>query len=521
MRPTMVYSDRLSDYYLELAQAPNSKASYAGTDMRFSTEYEALETELGKAHSIHGNSQPDWQWVVEKSEVLLRHQSKDLRVAVWLTWALHQRESFPGLLAGLGLLRYLCEHHWAVVYPGKLRTRSAAFGWLVPRLEQVLAQNLSFKDQRPLFHCMLEHLTRLDELWTEHLAEEAPLLLPIRRQLSDRLQQATESDPPTSGTAGVIAQIKQAATQLLVPEPVVDNEKDAHKLLRTLQENARSLSAWWQRQNATDLRALRLNRTLTWLTITSLPDCDAEQVTPLRGPAPDKLKRYQERFSQGQHADLLLELEASLACAPFWFDGLYRVWECLQALQADLAMTELEVHFALLLQRLPGLVQLRFHDGTPFADPVTRGWISTQVARHLQAPVPPRSALDAQDAPWDKALLDVMPVLRKDGFKAAVRSLKEGMQSAAGDRARFHWRLGLARLCVLAGKHDLAKIQLDHLDHELQQSGLQRWEPELAVEVLQLLYGCCDVLPQSHSVRERKEDVHRRLCHFDLEAVLE
>jgi type VI secretion system protein VasJ len=28
-------------------------------------------------------------------------------------------------------------------------------------------------------------------------------------------------------------------------------------------------------------------------------------------------------------------------------------------------------------------------------------------------------------------------------------------------------------------------------------------------------------LPQSHSVRERKEEVHRRLCHFDLEAVLE
>ena len=184
-------------------------------------------------------------------------------------------------------------------------------------------------------------------------------------------------------------------------------------------------------------------------------------------------------------------------------------------------MTELEVHFALLLQRLPGLAQLRFHDGTPFADDVTRGWINTQVARHLQAPVPLRSAPDAPAAPWDKALHDVMPVLRKDGFKVAVRSLKQGMQTATGDRARFHWRLGLARLCLLAGKHDLAKVQLDHLDHELQHSGLQRWEPELAVEVLQLLHGCCDVLPQSHSVRERKEDVHRRLCHFDLEAVLE
>jgi type VI secretion system protein VasJ len=515
----MIYSDKLSAYYLELVQSPHSKTSFAGNDMRFSSEYEALEVELGKAHSMHGNSQPDWQWIMEKSAMLLRHGSKDLRVAVWLTWALHQRESFPGLLAGLGLLRYLCEHHWAVVHPQKLRTRSAAFGWLVPRLEQAFAHSLSLKDQRPLFERMLEHLSRLDELLIELLGDDAPLLLPVRRQLSDRLKHVAQGDPLPGGVSGAIAQVRQAASQLLAPEPVLDNEKDAHKLLRTLQDNARPLCGWWLRQNATDLRALRLNRTLTWLTITRLPDADSEQVTPLRGPAPDKLKRYQERFAQGHYADLLLELEACLAGAPFWFDGLRNVWECLQALQADLAMTELELHFALLLQRLSGLAQLRFHDGTAFADAATHAWINTQVSRHLQLPTPPKA--DTQAAPWDTALQEVMPVLRKDGLKAAVRVFKQGLQAARGDRARFHWRLGLARLCVQAGKHDLARVQLEHLDQALQHSGLQGWEPDLSLEVLQLLYGCCDLLPQSHGVRERKEEIHRRLCHFDLEAVLE
>lgn len=209
----MVYSGKFCTYYLELAQTPCSQSNFAGGDVRFSTEYETLEFELGKAQSIHGACQPDWQKVVATAEVLLREQSKDLRVAVWLTWALHQRESFPGLLAGLKLLRHLCERHWPEVYPRKTRTRS--------------------------------------------------------------------------------------------------------------------------------------------------------------------------------------------------------------------------------------------------------------------------------------------------------------------DRERFHWRLAQARLCVQAGKHELAKIQLDHLDLELQRTGLERWEPELAVHVTQLLHRCCDLLPQSHAVRERKEDTHRRLCLFDLEAVLE
>ncbi|UII74008.1 type VI secretion system protein TssA [Pseudomonas sp. HN11] len=517
----MSHSDKLCDYYLEVASVPCTQTSFVGGDMRFSSEYEVLESELAKARSIHGGSQPDWQKVVETSEIMLRHQSKDLRVAVWLTWALHQRESYPGLLAGLGLLRYLCEHHWSVVHPEKLRTRSAAFGWLVLRLEPLFAQGVPLHNQQRLFRAVLEHLIGLDELWGKHMGDGAPLLLPIRRQLALRLEQAAQDAAPAAGLNGVIAQAKQATSQLLKPETVVDNEKDACKLLRTLQEQARPLCAWWLRQNATDLRALRFNRTLNWLALTSYPDADNERITALRGPAPDKLKRYQERFAQGQYVDLVLELEVSLAGAMFWFDGLYMLWQCLDALHADQAMTELEVTFALLLQRLPDLLAFRFYDGAPFADTATRDWITLQVARHLQMPESPTVIVDTEAEPWETAFQAVAPRLRKQGLKAAIRELKQGMHAARSDRARFHWRLAQARLCVQAGKHELASIQLEHLDHELQCTGLERWEPELAMQVTQLLYRCCDLLPRNHPVRERKEDTHRRLCLFDLEAVLE
>jgi predicted component of type VI protein secretion system len=205
---------------------------------------------LAKAQSIHGSSQPDWRKVLETSELMLRHQSKDLRSAVWLTWALHQCESYTGLLAGLGLLRYLCEHHWSEVYPEKLRTRGAAFAWLVLRLEPLFTQGLPLQSQQPLFRAVLEQLVCLDEVWTKHLGDEAPLLLPIRRQLAQRLELAVQGDVPAAG------------------------------------------------------------------------------ITALRGPAPDKLKRYQERFAQGHYADLILELETSLAGAMFWFDGLHMLWQC-------------------------------------------------------------------------------------------------------------------------------------------------------------------------------------------------
>ncbi|OZO02901.1 type VI secretion system ImpA domain-containing protein [Pseudomonas sp. IB20] len=517
----MVYSDTLYAYYLELARHPCLPRDFAGSDIRFSSEFEVLESELAKAQSIHGASLPDWQKVSELSERLLREHSKDLRVAVWLTWALHQRDSFPGLLAGLGLVRYLCEHHWTIVYPAKLRTRSAAFGWLVLRLEPLFAQNFALADQLPLFQALLEHLASLDELWAEHLGDDAPLLLPIRRQLSERLTLATQSCTEPGGLASVIAQVKQAATQLRKPEQPVNNEKEAHKLLRALQEQARPLCAWWLRQSATDLRALRLSRTLAWLTLIHYPDANGERVTALRAPSPDKLKRFQDRFKQGHYAELLLELEISLASALFWFDGLRMAWECLEALQADLAMTELEMNFAVLLQRLPSLPEFRFDDGTAFADPATCDWIALHVLRHLRKAEPLSAVADVAGEPWEAALQAVMSRLRKDGLKAAVGELKQGLQAACSDRARFHWRLALARLCIRAGKHELGKIQLEQLDFELQRADLERWEPELAFQVAQLLHRCYDLLPQDHAVRERKDVTHRRLCRFDLDAVLE
>ena len=518
----MSYSSKLSTDYLELANSGIFPQQFAGDDVRFSSEFEALENELSKAQSMHESGQTDWLKVQEIAETLLRSQSKDLRVAAWLTWALYQRESFPGLLAGCGLLRHLCEQHWAQLHPAKPRTRVAALGWLVPRLELLLSENVSIKEQLPLFRRLLEHLEGLDAVCTEHLGDDAPLLLPITRRLNSMVQRAADSEPPAGLVGAAVAQVKQAATQLFTPGAPIDNEKEAHKALRAQQENARPLCAWWLKQKATDLRALRLNRTLLWLPIDTVPERNAEQITVLRGLPADKLKAYQDRFDQSKYADLLVELEASLAKAPFWFDGQRMAWECLQALNAEMAMREVEIHFALLIRRLPGIIELRYHDGAPFADPATRAWISAHVMPHLQTDSAPRKVevADTQLA-WELALEEVLPILRKDGLKAAVQILKQGLQSAQGGRVRFFWQFALARLCFMAKKYELAKTQLETLDQTLQDSGLNAWEPDLALEVLHLLHSCCELLPQNHAVRERKEGIYRRLCHLDLEVVLE
>ncbi|MEG0632168.1 MAG: type VI secretion system protein TssA [Pseudomonas sp.] len=519
----MTYSSKLHSHYLALAKVPVCAENFAGEEVRFSNEYEVLEGELGKGNSLHESGRTDWLKVREGSEALLRCQSKDLRVVAWLTWALHQCESFAGLLAGLGLMRYLCEHHWVELHPAKPRTRGGAIVWLLPRLEQVLGDDVPVKDQLPLFRTMVEHLEALDAIFSKRLGDDAPLILPMCRRLASMVQRAADGLPEPGSVGAVVAQVKQAATQLLSPGAAIDSEKEAGKALRAQQESARPLCTWWLRQKATDLRALRLNRTLLWLPIEAMPERNAEQITALRGLPADKLNSYRERFAAGKYADLLVDLEASLARAPFWFDGQYMVWECLQALNAAAAMREVEVQLALFLQRLPGVVDLCFHDGQPFAEPATRNWISVTVMPHLHADTAPVRQVEssANRSAWEQALEEVEPVLRKDGLKAAVQVLKQGLLAASGGRERFLWQFGLARLCHQAKKYELARTQLETLDQQLHAAGLNGWEPDLALQVIRLLHNCCELLPQNHAVRERKDEIYRRLCHLDLEVVLE
>lgn len=518
----MPYSGKLPAHYLALAESPVSAESFAGADVRFSNEYEALESELGKSQSMHQGGQVDWLKVLEQSEALLRTQSKDLRVAVWLTWALYQRESLQGLLAGLCVLQYLCKNHWSEIYPAKARTRAASINWLVPRLEQAIGDEMAIRDQLALFRHLVEQLEGLDAACTAHLGDEAPLLLPLCRRLRNMIRRVSENRPQSGVVGDVAVQVEQAATQLLAVGVVIENEKEAQKALRVQQDGARMLCTWWLKQKATDVRALRLNRTLIWLPIDALPERNAEQITSLRGLPTDKLKSYQDNLQQGHFADLLLEIEGSLAKSPFWLDGQRLAWECLQGLNAELAMREVEVQFALFIQRLAGIIDLRWHDGAPFADPATRAWIAAQVMPHLQNHTPqPKADVTGNQMLWELALEEAQLVQRQGGLKSAIQMLKQGMQNAYGARERFCWRFAMARLCFSARKYELAKVQLEALDQTLQNADLNAWEPDLVLQVLHLLHNCCELLPQNHAVRERKEETYRRLCHLDLERVIE
>lgn len=516
----------LTSRYTSLATAPITDGDYAGPDVRYSGEFEEIEQALAQERSIHAEGGPDWSLLVAQSEQLLKTQSKDLRVACWLAWALYRCNGVSGLLAGIALLDSLLPH-WLELHPRKVRTRAAALTAFSNRLEAAMPEILAGNRDGTAWQQLHEALNGLEQQLTPLLGEQAPFLQPLCRQLQARASQAPE--PPADSAMPSTAQPSTVTRPKTEPAgdagggagaAPVASARDAHKGLRVLQEQARNLCQWWQSQSVADSRAISLSRLALWLPIEALPEHDQTGKTGLRGLPADRQKSFQERAGQGQPAELLREVESSIARAPFWLDGQHLAWRCLDELKADAARRELEQQLGSFLQRLPGIEHLQFFDGTPFADQHTLDWINSRVLNSAAVAQLASPADASADDPWEATLHDASALLRSDGLKAAMAPLQSGINQARGGRAHLHWQLAIARLCMQAGKQDLARTLLEGMEQTLRDARISEWEPQLLVRVTRLLFTSYEQ-SGSKATRQRRDEIFQRLCHLDFDVVLE
>lgn len=522
----------LSNYALLDAISPDS---FVGQDARYMESFEVIEKAVSSSAALFTNSATDWDQVVELSNKVLSTQTKDIRVLGWFSWGLFKTHSFEGLHAGVFIINELLIKCWDDIFPVKQKSRIAAFEWLTSRIEQLFMDEVPVIEPKELHQAFLAELTRLDDFLTKYWEDDSPLLLPTCRRIEKSLSDMSAAQGigkdanAESVVEKVITQTKGIVTGTVAPSSSlvssIDNEKDASKLLRMLQDNGRSLCLWWFSQRATDIKALRLNRSLLWIAIESLPE-NKEGVTALRPVPPDKVNNYKDRLNQGRYSDLINDVEMSISKAPFWLDGQHIVWSCMKALRMDEAMLEIEVQLALFLNRVPELVSLKFHDGTPFANEQTSAWINDNVLPKLKTTASQLSAtVSASDgtgkASWDDALQEGIDNLPTKGLKDSMAILMAGLNKAEGGREKFFWRLCMAKLCLANNRYELAKTQLENLDEYIIQLNISDWEPTLALEVVYLLYRCCELLPQSQNIREEKERLYKRLCFLNMDLIMD
>lgn len=129
--------------------APLSQSSPCGEDLLFSSDFDAItharrfdDPSLDQGEWVTEIKEADWGFVIERCTALLSSQTKDLRLAAWLTEALAIKQGVPGLTQGYTLLAGLSERFWDTLHPlpegDDTEYRLGNVSWLVGRTVQLL-----------------------------------------------------------------------------------------------------------------------------------------------------------------------------------------------------------------------------------------------------------------------------------------------------------------------------------------------------------------------------------------------
>lgn len=123
------------------------------------------------------------------------------------------------------------------------------------------------------------------------------------------------------------------------------------------------------------------------------------------------------------------------------------------------------------------------------------------------------SAAPAADALWDEALA----MLSAGRSQEALAMLLYAGNTAGSVRDRNRMRLMIGRLCLEAGRPDLARPIVEELHGIIEELHLERWESPLWIaEVLETYYRCLLAGGTRESDLDLAQLLLRRICSFDV-----
>jgi type VI secretion system protein VasJ len=498
-----------------LGTTPIAGANPAGASARYEPEFEKLAAEIAKLESVEGKASIKWDIVVDQSIALLSGKSKDLLVASYMTLALLQEDGYPGLAAGFTACKNILGTFWENLFPEKarLRARSQAIQWMADRVAPALQglSGASKSDKDPLTTA-LAILTEITTLVGEKFESDPPALGDLQSAVQDKLysvpaDEAPASSEPASDASATTTEVAASAA----PAPKdIDSADGAREALTEMKERRIKAATVLREANPADPLPYRLLRATIWEDLMDAP-AGKDGVTELTGGDAAFGGQMEEKLEKGEYAAVIPECEAKLAADRLWLDSNFYLHRAMEGLGKPYtaARRALSAEVVRLVRACPGLLELKFADGTPMAGEPTRLWIL-----HELSALPSKSGGAA--SPLEAALAEARKLVARKNFPEAAALLQKELRGSVNRRDRFLGRLYLAKLCGEAGRMDLALPQLEGLDEEGRKFALDEWEPSLAAEIARELWRC----HKASATPEKATEFYGRLCRLDLGAAL-
>ncbi len=525
---------------------PVSEAEPAGQEARSSEAYETVAAEIEKLTSLSGASPIDWGLIEQEGAKILATESKDFMLAAWVSAAWLERHKTEGLKAGLQLHAGLVEAFWETGFPPvkRLRGRRNALSWWLERVTDWLGSQ-TLPPLAPETHrAIVEAATRLDQLLADN-DPEAPPLSNLVRQLKSLDVLESPAEAPAKQDASTASQESvSTAGPPTVPPPAqapstekspvnhsalappgtapINSLDDIIAALTPVAQHLEPLSAALLTLDRFHPLAIEIGRFAARAALLEAPPSQ-NGATALMPPPVAIVDALQTVCGTG-NADGIIEFcESRILTFPFWLD-----LDCQSARgygmlgEPGARMRNIIIKNALAFtERLPGIEQLTFSDGTPFANDVTRQWLDECRASASGSGPTDNVGQALQQA--KKAIVD-------GAQEQALALYQSIIQGTHAGRDQLRARIALAQLFMTTrGDADPVPF-VQSLADDCQTYNLALWEPGLASKAWQTVSSACKqalALPaprEDNAKLEHYRQLHalslRQLARIDFPAAL-
>jgi type VI secretion system protein VasJ len=519
---------------VSLGKEPIGADQPAGSDVRYDEIFVDLQLEIDKLAIPSATGSVDWKKVVGLSSEILAHKSKDLLVAGYLAVALIHTHKDEGFAIGLKMYQDMLEHFWDDLYPSKnrMRGRVGAIEWWLEKTETALKLHDRPPPPFEQLNQVRENFEKVERILEQKL-DDPPSIRPILTYLKSA---------PSSAEGAVEAEAQDAPKTIKEKESPVVTEKDERlgeteyageigsledvdKVLNTALERMRDVASYFRQKDLSNPFLYRLDRAIAWLSIEEIPSSKDGQ-TWLHPPAAHITDMLYALRKRGDSETLLRTAEENLFQFVFWLDLNRLVAEALssqgdQYQEAHAVVCQETAFFNL---RLPGLEDLTFSDGTPFADPETKQWLKEIALGNDSAGLRSISIPDAVSTGEEEGLIrreieEARVLIREKKLHEAVERLQRNLRNSFSEKERLLWRLAISQLFMNTKHAKLVLPQIEQILVDISRYRLEEYDPQLAMECLKIVW--IGLKKQSdRAAREKAAKTLQRIARLDMTEVI-
>jgi len=518
---------------LSLGKDPISQDKPTGSDVSYEIEFDELEAEIRKLYLPPSKGGIDWNKIGDLSALILAEQSKDLRAAGYFAVSQIHTNQIEGLATGITVLHDMVEQFWDELFPPKKRIqrRSGAIKWWLEKSENAI-KTIKFEPvQNEKIEELKSILNKLNNLIIEYIPNP-PTFKPLIRQIEripvvDKKKQpeptAKENKTPAKSIDGIETKetgSKQEDPPMKTPDPPsfsgeIADENDAKILSNDSLKILGQIADFWFKTDSRNPKSYRFKRTAAWLAIDRLP-AETNGITSISSPPVYQTQMLNSVSEKKDWQELLKAAEPMVSQQVFWIDLHLMVAEALSNL-GDSHQDALDAvcqETALFIHRMPGLINLSFSEGTPFADSDTRQWLKSIALGSNAAMFEPVQITESggEDKPdrMEDAIKKAMALVEKKKIVEAVSSLQEELQSAFSKKEAMLWRLALCQILLSSKKVNMALPHLEVILDIIDNYKLEDWDPELALKGFKMVFQGYNA-HSDKEIKQRSEQILKRI----------